>query len=267
MKIKIIQCKSLLTKSNLPEVDYCINPYVGCEHACIYCYARFMRRFTGHTNEKWGDFVDIKINAPEILEQELSRNPKRGDVLLGSVCDAYQPVEKKYKITRAILKVLLKHNFPIFILTKSDLVIRDIDLLKQLSDCSVGLTITALDEIIAKDFEPCSSSPQQRLKALETLHAAGIKTYAFIGPILPKLTNLRQIFSALQGKVKLIMAESLNMRCGNWEDIQKIITEKYPRLLPIYKSKFDQKYWNQIGEELKKLSREFDIPLKGFYRH
>lgn len=267
MKIKTIQCKSLLTKSNLPEVDYCINPYVGCEHACVYCYARFMRRFTGHAEEQWGDFVDVKINAPEILERELSRNPKRGTVLLGSVCDAYQPVEEKYKITRAILEVLLKHDFPVSILTKADLVIRDIDLLKQLSDCSVGLTITTLEEEITRDFEPYSSSPQQRLKALEMLHAAGIKAYAFIGPVLPKLTDLRQIFTALQSKVKFIMAESLNTRCGNWGDIQKVLMRKYPHLVPIYKSKFDQKYWNQVEKELEKLSKEFNIPLKGFYRH
>lgn len=267
MKIKTIQCKSLLTKSNLPEVDYCINPYVGCEHACIYCYARFMRRFTGHTNEKWGNFVDVKINAPEVLERELSRSPKRGTVLIGSACDAYQPVEKKYKLTQAILKVLLKHDFPVSILTKSDVVIRDIDLLKQFSNCSVGLTITTVEEKIARHFEPRSSSPRQRLKALETLHAVGIKTYAFIGPILPNLTDLRQLFTALQDKVNFVMAESLNMKCGNREDIQKVLKKEYPHLLPIYKSKLDQKYWNQMGKELRKLSREFTIPLKDFYRH
>jgi len=267
MRIETLQCKSLLTKSNLPKVDYCINPYVGCGHACIYCYARFMRRFTGHINEKWGDFVDVKVNAPKVLERELSRNPKRKTVLLGSVCDAYQPAEKKYETTRAILKILLKHDFPVSILTKSDLVIRDIDLLKQFSDCSVGLTITTLEEKIARDFEPRSPSPRQRLKALETLRTAGIETYAFVGPILPNLTNLWQIFSALQGKVKFIMAESLNMRCGNWEDIQKVLAEKYPDLLSIYKSELGQEYWDQVAEELSELSRKFNIPLKGFYRH
>ena len=130
-QIKTIQCKSVLTRSRLPEVDYCINPYVGCLHGCIYCYARFMKRFTGHT-EKWGKFIDVKINAPEVLEKELSRSPEKGTVLLGSVTDAYQPIERKYKITRAILEILLKHHFPISILTKSDLVVRDIDLLKKL---------------------------------------------------------------------------------------------------------------------------------------
>lgn len=266
MKINTIQCKTLLTKSRLPEVDYCINPYVGCLHGCVYCYSRFMKRFTGHT-EKWGEFVDIKINAPEILEKELLRNPKRGVVLLGSVTDAYQLVEKKYKITQAILETLLRYDFPISILTKSDLVTRDVDLLKQFSDCDVGLTVTILDRQTAKDFEPRSSSPQQRLKALEILHNAGIKTYGFVGPILPSFTNLRPIFAVLKGKVDFIMAESLNMKCGNWQDIQNLLERKYPSFLSLYQSRFDQGYWDRVSEELRKLSEEFNIPLKGFYRH
>ena len=165
MKIKIIKCKSVLTKSNLPKVDYCINPYVGCMHSCVYCYARFMRRFTGHA-EPWGHFLDIKVNAPEVLAKELARNPRKGTVLLGSVTDAYQPVERKYRLTRAILEILLKHNFPVSILTKSDLVVRDIDLFRQFSECEVGLTITSMDENVARNFEPHASSPKRGLRRL-----------------------------------------------------------------------------------------------------
>ena len=266
MRTNTIQYKTLLTKSKLPEVDYCINPYVGCSHGCVYCYSRFMKRFTGHT-ERWGEFVDVKINASETLEKELSRNPKRGVVLLGSVTDAYQPAERKYKITQDILKVLLRYDFPTSILTKSDLVIRDIDLLKRFSNCEVGFTITTLDEQTARNFEPFSSSPERRLKALETLHNSGIRTYGFIGPILPELTNLESTFTALQGKVNFVMAESLNMKCGNWEDIRSLLERKYPRLLALYRSRFDQKYWQQIERKLRELSSRFRIPLKGFYRH
>ena len=266
MRIKTIQCKNLLSKSRLPEADYCINPYIGCLHGCIYCYSRFMKRFTNHT-EKWGEFLDIKINATEVLEKELSRNPKKGTVVLSSVTDPYQPIEKKYRITRSILEILLKYNFPVSILTKSDLVIRDIDLLKQFDDCEVGLTITTLDEKIAKDFEPYSPTPQQRVNALETLHEEKIKTYGFIGPILPRLTELQPIFAILQGKVDFIMAESLNLKCGNWKDIRTVLERNYSNLLPIYSAGFDQRYWNKVGKELKKLSEDFRIPLKGFYRH
>jgi DNA repair photolyase len=225
-----------------------------------------MKRFTGHT-EKWGEFVDIKINAPEVLEKELSRKPKKGVILLGSVTDAYQPVERKYRITRDILRVLLKYDFPISILTKSDLVTRDIDLLKQFSNCEVGLTITTLDDKIAKDFEPRASSPQQRLKALEILHNFGIRTYAFIGPILPELTNLELIFIALQKKVDFIMAESLNMKCGNQQDIQKVLKNNYQYYVSLYQLGFDKRYWDKIKKQIEILSKKFEIPLKGFYQH
>ena len=265
MKIQIIQCKSVLTKSNLPKVDYCINPYVGCLHACVYCYARFMRRFTGH-NESWGDFLDVKLNAPDVLAKELVR-AKRGTVLLGSVTDAYQPSERKYRITRAILEILLEHDFPVSILTKSDLVLRDIDLLKQFSDCEVGLTITSTDESVARNFEPHASAPHNRIKALNMLHQNGIATYAFIGPILPGLTDLEAVFKAIQGKVNFIMTESLNMKCGNRHFIEALLLNKYPKLLPLYKAGFSKGYWDKVEQTIRELVIKYQIPLKGFFRH
>jgi len=102
---------------------------------------------------------------------------------------------------------------------------------------------------------------------LETLHNSGIRTYGFIGPILPELTNLESTFTALQGKVDFVMAESLNMKCGNWEDIRSLLERKYPRLLALYRSRFDQRYWQQIERKLRELSNRFRIPLKGFYQH
>lgn len=266
MKIAEIQCKSIITKSNLPEVDYCINPYVGCSHHCVYCYARFMKRFTGHT-EEWGSFLDVKINAPEILEKQLSHKFKRGTVLLGSVSDVYQPIERKYEITRKILKILLKYDFPISILTKSDLVLRDIDLLKQFSECEVGLTITSLDEDMVRNFESGASNSQKRLNALEKLKKEGIRTYCFIGPVMPDITKLRDIFSALKDKVDYVMVESLNLRCGNKENVKTIIRAKYPQLLDVYEKGFDKEYWDKVEQEVKELSAEFKISLKGFYRH
>lgn len=266
MKIRTIQCRSVLTKSNLPKVDYCINPYVGCLHGCVYCYARFMRRFTGHS-EPWGQFLDIKINAPEILAKELAKNPKRGTVLLGSVTDAYQPHERKYRLTRAILESLLQHDFPVSVLTKSDLVVRDLDLLRQFGDCEVGLTVTSTDENVARNFEPNASSPQKRIKALETLHQAGITTYAFLGPILPELTDLEAIFEAIHGKVDFIMAESLNLKCGNRHLVEAVLSSKYPKLLPVYQAGFSQEYWDEAETATKKLAAKHQIPHKGFFRH
>ncbi len=181
--IREIKAKSILTKSGIPGVDYCINPYVGCSHGCRYCYATFMKRFTGHT-EPWGSFVDVKINAPEILQKQLKR-AKRGSVLMSSVTDAYQPVESKYKLTRQCLEALLQCQFPIDILTKSPLVLRDTDIIKKFKDIAVGITVTTNDEKISRVFEPNAPSIMARIRTLKALHDKGIHTYAFIGPVLP----------------------------------------------------------------------------------
>ncbi|MFO0793792.1 MAG: radical SAM protein [Candidatus Brocadiaceae bacterium] len=181
--VREIKAKSVLTKSGIPGIDYCINPYVGCFHGCRYCYATFMKRFTGH-QEPWGSFVDVKINAPAILKKQLAR-ARRGNVLISSVTDGYQPIEVKYKLTRQCLEVLLECQFPVDILTKSPLVLRDMDIMKKFKEIEVGLTITTDNENMRKVFEPHAPHVSERMKALKTLHNHGIKTYAFIGPVLP----------------------------------------------------------------------------------
>jgi len=187
IKIPLIRektVKSVLSKSGIPGVDYCLNPYVGCAHGCKYCYATFMKRFTGHT-EPWGTFVDVKVNSPEVLRRQLKR-ARRGYVMLSSVTDPYQPLERRYRLTRRCLEVLLEHEFPAGILTKSPLVLRDLDLIGHFQDMEVGVTITTDDEAIKKIFEPETPLIEARIRALKELHGRGIGTYAFIGPLLPQ---------------------------------------------------------------------------------
>jgi DNA repair photolyase len=269
MNIREISVKTILSKSKLPESTYSINPYIGCMHGCIYCYARFVSRFTGH-KERWGEYLDIKINGVSVLEKDLKKIKldSRDIVLLSSITDPYLPIEQKYRLTRSILEVLLKHQISISILTKSDLVLRDIDLFTKFKNCEVGLTIITMDEYVSKVFEPRAPSPSRRLKALKILKEHGIKTYAFIGPILPCFTNLREIFSSISGIVDDIMAESLNIKCGNWKSIQMALQENFPSCAKEFSAKVkDVNYWNGIGKELMKLSSEFNIPLRGYYRH
>jgi len=267
MIIKEIKAKSALTKSKLPEADYCLNPYIGCAHGCIYCYARFMRRFTGHLNDDWGQFVDVKVNIAELLEKELAKNPKLGAILLGSVTDAYQPVEKKYGITKAILKVLSRYQYPLSILTKSDLVLRDIDILTRISSCEVGLTITSLEQKYLRVIEPLAVSPDRRVESLSRLHEAGIKTYAFIGPVLPGITNLPEILAKLAGSVDFVMIESLNQRFGDWNNFIKIISSAFPDIGALYQKRIDKQYWDGVEQMARRLCEENQIELKGFYRH
>lgn len=205
LSIKEIRAKSILNKSKI--FDYCVNPYTGCQIACSYCYARlFMRRYSGH-EEEWGDFVDIKINAPEVLKKQLER-ARRGTVWVSSVCDPYQPLEKKYRITRQCLAELLERQFPLNLQTKSALVVRDLDLLKGFKEAEVGFTITTDNEEMAKLFEPNASPVAERIDALAEIRSRGIKTFAFIGPILPG--NPRKLIQSLLGKVNRVYIDRMN---------------------------------------------------------
>jgi DNA repair photolyase len=206
MRVKEILSKAILTKTGIEGYDYCINPYVGCQHGCKYCYASFMKRFTGHS-EPWGEFVDVKINAPQVLAQQLKR-PKEGCLLIGTVTDPYQPLEKKYRITRGCLEALLESRLSINILTRSPLAVRDIDLFKDLHNIEIGLSITTDSEETKKLFEPDSPSILSRIEALKKIHDAGISAYVFIGPMLP--LNPKKIVDMIAGAADSVLIDRLN---------------------------------------------------------
>lgn len=206
MKVREIFSKSVLTKTAITSFDYCINPYIGCGHGCRYCYASFMKRFTGH-REPWGEFIDVKVNAPHLLRKQLKR-ARRGIVTLSTVTDPYQPLERKYQLTRRCLEALVDHQFSINILTRSPLCLRDKDLFKQSKKIEVGLSITTHDEGIKKIFEPHSPSIESRVKTLRALRKEGIETYAFIGPMLP-LDPIPMV-TMLEGLVDEVLIDRMN---------------------------------------------------------
>ncbi|MFQ6074774.1 MAG: radical SAM protein [Candidatus Bathyarchaeia archaeon] len=233
--IREVRCRSVLNRTNVSGGDYCINPYIGCLHGCVYCYARFMKWHSRH-KEGWGEFVDVKVNAPQALSRQLVR-AKRGLVLVSTVTDPYQPIEREYEITRRLLERLLRHRFPISVLTKSSMVVRDMDMLREFGECDVGLTITTLDDEVRRVFEPKSPSVEERLAALETLHEGGIRTYAFLGPILPFLTEetLDELLQRLGAiGVERVLVDRLNIKWGNWPPIREALKRHYPELLPRY---------------------------------
>lgn len=269
MGINLIQAKSILQKSNLPGLPFVINPYTGCIHGCVYCYARFMKRFTAHI-EPWGTFLDAKVNAPQLLKKQLGRrrDSLRETVFLSSVTDPYQPADKKYKLTRSLLEVLLEYQVEISILTKSDLVLRDIDLLKQFDYCDVGFSLMTLDDKLAQRLEPRAASPTRRLQALATLHEQGIRTFAFISPYLPRFSKIGEIIEAVSGSIDEIGVEAINTRGGNWQGVEKVLTKHYPSLLKDCKrlSK-DDDYWMELETQVHLLADQYQIELMGFYRH
>jgi len=233
--VREVLCKSVLSKSRIYGVDYSVNPYLGCQHSCSYCYARFMLKYH-RRREEWGEFVDVKVNSPRVLSKELPK-AKVGSILLSSVTDPYQPIEEKYGLTRKILERLLTYDFPVSILTKSSLVLRDIDLLRRFKKCEVGLTITTLSEDVKKCFEPFSSKIEGRLNALRVLHDEGIRTFVFLGPLLPllvedSLEGLAHEF--IEAGVSEILVDRLNIKYGNWKTIKESLEKCYPGLLREY---------------------------------
>lgn len=182
--VRRIEPRQILTPTRIPGYTYCLNPYTGCGHGCLYCYAQFMIRFSGHEGERWGQFVDVKANAPGLLLREVRRK-RVGPVLLSTVTDPYQPLEQKHRLTRQCLEILAQVNWPLTILTRSPLVLRDLDLLRRFSSLEVGITITTNREPLRKILEPFSPPVAARMNALRQLKAAGLSTYAFVGPILP----------------------------------------------------------------------------------
>ncbi|MEA1926686.1 MAG: radical SAM protein [Candidatus Auribacterota bacterium] len=211
MRIREISVKSALVRSGIPGVGFVINPYLGCGHGCRYCYATFMRKYSHFNREsRWGEFVEIKTNIAEVLENELARKRKIGTALLSSVCDPYQPIEKKYNLTRECLKLLRNYGWGIRVLTRSPLVIRDIDILTYSLDSLVGLSIPTDNDRVRKILEPRSPSIPERIKTLKQLREKGIRTWAFIAPVLPM--DPLKLHRLISPHVEYVKIDSLNYR-------------------------------------------------------
>ena len=247
--IREIQAKSIITKTSLPVGDYAVNPYVGCTHACRYCYACFMKRFTGHT-ESWGSFLDVKY-WPTV------KNPSKyagKELFFGSVTDPYLPQEETYRRTRALLLELQGSGVRLSIQTKSDLVLRDLDLIRTFPDARVGFSINTLDEAFKNDMDRAVSIGR-RLKAMKALHDAGIRTTCFISPIFPGITDVEEIVERVIGQCNLIWLENLNLRSGSVRAaVMGYIREKHPKLLSLYQEIYvhgNRLYWEALDARLR----------------
>lgn len=270
MKIREIRAKSILNPSKL-GCDYAINPYNGCAFGCAYCYAIFMSQM-GHHNENWGEWVDVKINAPELLIREL-QHKKPGSIFFSSVTDPYQGVETKYKLTRKCLEILADARYPapISILTKSPLVTRDIDLFKKL-DCEVGMTVTSTGDPITRLLETHAPPHQARIQALKELHDAGIKTYAFIGPLLPHLAGkpkeLENLFLALKEVgVEDIWVEHINLSPYIKNRLYLFILKNLPQELVKFKMAENPEYQKRLTRLINQILSKIKFKSKKIIHH
>jgi len=228
--VREVVCKSVLNKGGISE--YSLNCYTGCRHGCIYCYARFMQRFHPHP-EPWGEFVDVKVNAPDVLARQLKR-ARPGNVFVSSACDAWQPLENEWQLTRECCRLLTEHGFHVGALTKSALVLRDLDVLRP-GFARVGVTLTTLDERLARQWEPRASSVAERLRVLRTAREAGLETAVMFGPLLPWLSDGQDSLDALFGRaaelgVGVIWVDALNPRPRVWPSVAQLLRREYPEL-------------------------------------
>jgi DNA repair photolyase len=209
---KEVRCKVALPISNLPGLDLALNPYVGCEHGCVYCFAPDVLK---RDRSDWATRVDYRANLPVVLSREL--RTKRGVIGIGTVTDPYQPLEEVLLLTRKCLMEISRHDNPISILTKSDLVLRDLELIIATRRPEVGLTVTCMDEGLAKRIEPGAPSPRRRIAELGEMSRSGVNSYAMIGPVLPFLED--QDLTAILKEVKAVgcgrvMVDRLRPRPG-----------------------------------------------------
>ncbi len=224
MSVEEIECKTALSASTLPGLTYSLNPYRGCQHNCAYCYAPNVLRLP---REHWADDLKVKKNIPMVLSHELKKK-KPGVVGISTVTDPYQPLEQKYKLTRYCLEQLLHYDFPVHIQTKSALVIRDIDLLKQFSDSQVMFSIGTLREDERRLLEPQTSSIQDRITALQKCVVAGLKTAVFFGPVYPTTTveEIPQFLDMMKDAgTQEIWIDMLHLKPGVLENVQKTLQQ------------------------------------------
>lgn len=228
-------CRTILNRSGIS--DYSLNCYTGCAHACVYCYARFMQRFHPH-DEPWGEFVDVKTNAVEVLARQL-RRAQPGSVFVSSACDGWQPEEARRQLTRECCRLLVAHNFQVNVLTKSALVVRDLDLLSG-TTARVGVTVTTLDERLQRLWEPACAPLERRWGVLTQARQAGLKTSVMFGPVLPFFSDSREALLAMLTcagdlGVDSIWVDQLNPRPRVWPAVQELLRREFPDLVWPYR--------------------------------
>lgn len=261
---RVVETKDYLTKSNLPASDYVINPYIGCPHACKYCYACFMKRFTNH-KEEWGSFIDIKKCDKPIDLKKI----KGKTVFLSSVTDCYNPYEEKYRITRKVLEQLLSAQCDLSISTKSKLILRDMDLLKQFPSLKVSISMNTLNEGFRGAMDQ-GSTIEERIQTMKQLHQEGIYTILFMSPIFPGITEWKEIIETMKENVDEFWFENLNLRGSYKKTILDYIDKEYPAYKALYYEIYKKEqmdYWKNLALEMDNFCKKNKVKYTNYFYH
>jgi len=256
--VKVIKQKArrAFSPTKIPGARWVINQYIGCQHACRYCYAKFMCKWYDYG--RWGSWVVVRENMPELVKGRYVA----GKVYMSSVSDPYQPIEKRFELTRRILENMGK-RVKISILTKSDLVLRDLELFKRFRNIEVGLTVNGFEESVKNDLEPYSPSIGKRIEALKRLHESGVKNYAFISPIIPSLTDIEGIISDTRGFVTYYLFEFLNFRAAGAE-FRRFLRDRY---WEAYEVMSNRDRFERYARDTIEAIRRSGVKIGGIYLH
>ena len=264
--IKEVKCAHALTRGSF-NGELSINPYIGCSHACAYCYARFMKRFTTHEGD-WGSFIDIKTNIAELLAEEAGKLKSKDKVIyIGTATDPYQPIEKFYKLTRKILEILGGIENKVRIMTKSHLVLRDLDIIKNNTNISVNITVNNLNEKWTMLTEPKASSLNKRLDAIKKLSDNGVDVCMMMGPWWPYVSDAEKLIPlAKHLGVKSLFTESVNTSRDNFNEVERILEKFYPKLAPkmknvLFNKEACDKFYESEEERMKEIAAQNSLPI------
>ncbi|RLD16340.1 MAG: hypothetical protein DRI36_05810 [Caldiserica bacterium] len=240
--------KSILNKVDDSLFSYTLNPYRGCEHGCLYCYVN-AKKYSPFDKNEFSRRIYIKTNAVYLLKKELQKGKLPGVVCIGTSTDPYQEVEKIFKITRQILEIFSRFSQPVHIFTKSELILRDIDILKEInrkSRCVVSITIIGVSKKISLIFEKNAPSPSKRFSIIKKLSNEGIRVGIALMPIIPFINEDEVEDIVKEAKAKgadFVIFDFLNLREGHKEDFLLLIKERFPKIYP----EFSSLYRNRVS--------------------
>ncbi len=271
LNVKEIKAKSIISTTKVPSADYVINPYTGCQFGCMYCFASFMGRFVGETNQNWGNYVYVKTNAVELMRRDIHRLMKKDPhprVQISTVTDPYQAVEKTCRLTRGILQTFAEHNYRgrVGILTKSVMILDDLEILKKMRHVEVGITITTSDDKLSRFLEVRAPSARARLRTLRKLNEEGIATYVFVGPFLPHLKNRPELIGDLLAEIKAagtskVKVEYLNLPQYVRGRIKDVIAQESEEIQAVYRNSQSEDYREELEPIIRGYLDQYGIEL------
>jgi DNA repair photolyase len=269
-----IEAKSVLNRVRGMPFEWSINPYRGCAHGCVFCYARRTHEFLEQDGiDRWGNTIFVKTNAAAVLRRELARPAWRGDpVTIGTATDPYQPLEGTYRITRAILGELVRARTPAHLITRSPLIVRDVDVLAELGErasVSIGISLPTLDAELARRIEPTVAPPARRLFAVQSLAARGIRVGVAVAPILPGLTDDHKTIADVVRAARdcgagFVWHNVLNLGEVTRDAYFAFLRESEPQLVGLYEALYRGKYapkayTSAIGERFAQEKRRYPL--------